>query len=155
MAKETQGVRNRERGTATVEFAIALPLLLFLMLATAELGRLISHYNTLTKSIRDAARYAASKAGGGSTGLVNITGQLQTEVGNLVATGTVNGSGSPLLPGLSASNVTLSDAGNLYVRVSVAYTYQPMLGGTLPSFGLGSSVSLALPLNAGVLMRIL
>ncbi len=155
MMTATRHIGMRQRGTATVEFAIALPLLLFLMLATAEFGRLISQYDTLTKSVRDAARYAASKASGGTTGLVNITAQLQTEVANLVATGTVNGSGAPLLPGLSTSNVTLADAGNLYVRVSVTYTYQPMIGATLPSFGLGSSISLALPLNAGVLMRTL
>lgn len=147
--------RNDQRGVAMVEFAITLPLLLFLMLATAELGHLISQYDTLTKAVRDGARYAASTSALGSTGLVSITPQIQTAVANLVATGNVNGSGSALLPGLSASSVTVSDAGNGYVSVSAAYTYEPMVGSTLPTFGLGTPISLSFTLSAGSVMRAL
>jgi Flp pilus assembly protein TadG len=145
----------QQRGTATVEFAIALPVLLFLMLATAEFGRILSQYNMLTKSVRDACRYAASNAAPGTAGIVSITPQLQTAVGNLVVTGNAAGTGSALLPGLVVGNVTLSDAGNGFVSVSAAYTYQPMIGATLPTFGFGSPISLALPLNAAVIMRAL
>jgi Flp pilus assembly protein TadG len=145
----------RQHGTATIEFAIALPLLLFLMLATAEFGRILSQYNVLTKSVRNACRYATTKAAGGTTGTVSITPQLQTAVGNLVVTGNMNGSGSALLPGLVAGNVTVSDAGNGFVSVFAAYTYQPMIGATLPTFGFGSPISLIFPLNAAVIMRAL
>jgi Flp pilus assembly protein TadG len=138
-----------------VEVAIALPLLLLLLLATAEFGRIISQYNTLTKSTRDACRYVASNAAVGTTRIVNITAQLQTAASNLLVTGNVNGTGSPILPGLAASSVTLRDAGNGYVSVSVSYTYQPMIGSSLPTFGLGSPVSLAFPLNSAVVMRAL
>jgi len=138
-----------------VEFAITLPFLLFLMLATAELGRVLDQYDTLTKAVRDGARYAASTSALGSTGLVSITPQIQTAVANLVATGDVNGTESALLPGLSASSVTVSDAGNGYVSVSATYTYQPMLGATLPTFGLGSPISLSFTLNAAAVMRAL
>jgi len=155
MSRLTPAYRSAQRGTAIVEFAIAAPVLLLLMLATAELGRVLSHYNTLTKSIRDGARYAASKAALGSTGIVTVTPQLQSATANLVVTGDINGTGSPLLPGLAIGNVTLSDAGNGYVSVSVAYTYQPMLGATLPTFGLGRPISPAMPLNAAVVMRAL
>jgi Flp pilus assembly protein TadG len=138
-----------------VEVAIALPLLLLLLLATAEFGRIISQYNTLTKSTRDACRYVASNAAVGTTRIVNITAQLQTAASNLLVTGNVNGTGSPILPGLAASSVTLRDAGNGYVSISVSYTYQPMIGSSLPTFGLGSPVSLAFPLNSAVVMRAL
>ena len=144
-----------QRGVAMVEFAITLPFLLFLMLATAELGRVLDQYDTLTKAVRDGARYAASTSALGSTGLVSITPQIQTAVANLVATGDVNGTESALLPGLSASSVTVSDAGNGYVSVSATYTYQPMLGATLPTFGLGSPISLSFTLNAAAVMRAL
>lgn len=144
-----------QRGVAMVEFAITLPFLLFLMLATAELGHLLSQYDTLTKAVRDGARYAASTSALGSTGLVAITPQIQAAVANLVATGNVNGSGSALLPGLSASGVTVSNAGNGYVSVSATYTYQPLLGATLPTFGLGSPISLSFTLNAASVMRAL
>lgn len=147
----------RQRGIATIEVAITLPVLLFLMLATAEFGRVIAQYNTLTKAVRDGARYAASKAAAasGSTGLVSITPQVQTAVANLVATGTAGGSGAPLLPGLTAADVIVTDAGNGYVSVSASYPYQPMLGATLPTFGLGNPISLSFPLTAGAVMRAL
>jgi Flp pilus assembly protein TadG len=145
----------QQRGTAIVEFTISLPVLLFLMLATAEFGRILSEYNTLTKSVRDAARYLASNAAQGTTGIVNITSTVQTQTTNLVVTGNINGSGSALLPGLSASNVTVSDAGGGYVSVNVSYTYVPMIGSTLPTFGFTSPISLNMPLKAAVIMRAL
>ena len=46
-----------------VEFAIALPLLLLLLLAVAEFGRMLSHYNSLLQANRDAARYLAVMPG--------------------------------------------------------------------------------------------
>lgn len=155
MSAHVNPLRHAHRGTATVEFAIALPVLLLLMLATAEFGRLISQYNTLSKAVRDGARYAASTAALGSTGLVYVSPQIQASVANLVSTGNINGTGSALLPGLSASSVTVSNAGNGYVLVSATYTYVPMLGTTLPTFGLGSPISLSLTLNAASTMRVL
>lgn len=147
--------RSRQRGGAMVEFAIALPLLLLLMLATAEFGRMLSQYDTLTKAVRDGVRYAASAAVVGSTGVVYITPAVQAAVANLVATGNVNGSATPLLPGLTATDVTVTDAGNGYVSVSATYAYQPMLGATLPTFGLGGPIPLAISLDAASVMRAL
>lgn len=138
-----------------IEFAITLPVLLVLMLFTVELGDVISQYDTLTKAVRDGARYAASTAANGSTGLVFVTPAIQTAVANLVSTGNVNGSGTALLPGLSASNVTVSDAGNGFVSVSATYVYKPLLGPAIPSFGLGSPGSFAVTLNAAATMRAL
>jgi len=144
-----------QRGIAMVEMVIALPLLLLVLLATAEFGRILSQYNTLTKSTRDACRYAASNAAVGTTRLVNMTPQLQAATSNLLVTGNVNGTGNPILPGLATSSVALSDAGNGYISVSVSYTYQPMIGSALPTFGFGTSISLAFPLGAVVIMRAL
>jgi len=147
--------KPRQHGTATVEFALALPLLLFLMLATAEVGRLLSHYNTLTKSVRDAARYLAANAIQNSTGIVGITQPVQTATVNLVLSGNVAGTGMTLLPGLAAGNVTVANAGAGYVSVSASYTYQPMLGGNLPNFGLGPAINMTIPLNVSVVMKAL
>lgn len=148
-------VRN-QRGLATVEMAIGLPVLLLLMLATAELGRLISQYDTLNNAVRDGARYAASVSAQGSTGFVIITSTIQNNVANLVATGNVNGNGAPLLPGLSPSDVSVSATGNqLYVEVSVTYNYEPITGPTLQTFGLGNVMPLAVPLTSVAVMRAL
>ncbi len=144
----------RERGVATVEFAIALPLLLVLLMATAELGRALSEYDTLAKCARDGARYLASKALSGTTQVVSVTPQLQTDTANLVVTGNINGAGAALLPGLVVGNVTAADAGNGYVSVTATYTYQPMLA-TFPTFGLTNPISLAIPLTTVVVMRAL
>jgi Flp pilus assembly protein TadG len=147
--------RSRQRGIAAVEFAIALPLLLLVMLATAEFGRLISQCNTLAKSVRDATRYVAAHAAVGTTRVVSISAQLSAEARNLAVTGQVGGSGAAVLPGFNTTMVSVADAGNGYVSVSATYTYQPILGVSLPTFGLAPPVSLAMPLQATVIMRAL
>jgi hypothetical protein len=48
---------HRHRGLAIVEFVIVLPILLLMLFAVAELGRALFQYNTLTKAVRDSARY--------------------------------------------------------------------------------------------------
>jgi Flp pilus assembly protein TadG len=154
MRQRSNPSRFRQSGLAAVEFVIVAPLLLLLMLATAELGRLISQYDTLGKAVRDGARYAATKAAVGTTRLVNISAQVAAESTNLVVTGQIAG-GTALLPGLNASAVTVADAGNGYVSVSATYTYQPMVAASLPTFGFGPRVSLTFPLTATVLMRAL
>lgn len=157
--------RWRERGIAATEFAIALPLLLFLMLATAEIGRMLSQYDTLTKAVRDGARYCASVANTGSQSVVTISNCTAAGAGtngtapanatqNLVVTGNAAGTGSAVLPGLVVANVTVADAGGGYISVSASYTYRPVLG-TLPTFGLTAPITLAIPLNAAVVMRAL
>lgn len=157
--------RWRERGIAATEFAIALPLLLFLMLGTAEIGRMLSQYDTLTKAVRDGARYCASVANSGSQNIVSISNCTAAGAGtggtapanatqNLVVTGNTLGAGGAVLPGLVVANVTVADAGNGYISVSASYTYQPVLG-TLPTFGLSAPITIAVPLNAAVVMRAL
>jgi hypothetical protein len=130
-------------------------MLLFLMLATAEVGRLLFQYNTLVKSVRDGARYAVVNASVGTTRIVSISAATRTATRNLVVTGNTAGTGAAVLPGLTAANVTVSDAGNGFVSVSASYTYQPMLGDNLPTFGLGAPINLALALPATVVMRAL
>jgi Flp pilus assembly protein TadG len=143
------------RGIATVEFAICAPLLFFLMLATAEFGRVLYQYNTLTKAVRDGARFAAINAAidAGGTRVVNITPEIRNETSNLVVTGNIAGTGTVLLPGLSPANVAVENAGNGFVRVTATYNYVPILGPTLPTFGLGEPIDLTLSLPASVVMR--
>jgi Flp pilus assembly protein TadG len=147
--------RSSQRGLAMIEFAISVPVLLFLMLATAEIGRMLFQYNTLTKTVRDGARYAATSAAVGSTRVVNITPAVRTETRNLVVTGNRIGTGAALLPGLTVNNVTVTDVGNGFVQVAATYTYLPILGATLPTFGLGAPVNLTMTLPATVVMRAL
>lgn len=143
---------THQRGLAAVEFALALPVLLLLLIATAELGRMLSQYDTLNKSVRDGARYLASNAL--QAGVMTVTAAEQSATQNLVVNGNVNGAGTPLLPGLTSGNVTVSGSTSGYVTVSASYTYQPILA-SLPMFGLHAPISLAIPLSATAVMRAL
>jgi Flp pilus assembly protein TadG len=148
--------RVRERGLAMVEFAICIPVLLFLMLATAETGRLLFQYNTLAKAVRDGARYAATNAAVGTTRVVDITAATRNEARNLVVTGTTVGTGAPLVPGLTVDNVEVNDVGNGFISVSIVnYNYAPALGTMLPTFGLGARINLRVALPVTVVMRAL
>lgn len=148
-------VRCRESGVAIVEFTIVLPLLLLLLLATAEFGRALFQYNALNKTTRDAARLVASRALLGTTSVVNISAQLQSEAANLLVFGNVVGGGTPLLPGLSTGNVVVADAGEGYISVSASYAYTPLIGPELPTFGIIPPVDLRMGMQSTVVMRAL
>ena len=49
---------NRTRGQALVEFALAIPIFLLVMIALFDLGRGVFSYNTLTNAAREGARLA-------------------------------------------------------------------------------------------------
>lgn len=143
-----------QRGVATIEFVICTPVLFLLMLATAEFGRAMFQYNTLQKSVRDGARYVVGAARS-SQRIVILTNPMITQTRNLVVTGNVGGTGTPLLPGLTANNVNVTDAGNGFISVSATYTYRPMIGATLPTFGFGDPINLTASFPATVVMRAL
>lgn len=145
---------HRQSGVATVEFAITLPLLMLLVLATAEVGRALFQYNTLTKALRDSARYVAG-ARPGSTGVFSLTDQIRDSAQRLVVYGNAAGTGSTLLPGLAPADVTVADSGPGYITVSAVYNFTPMLGPELQTFGVVEPISLAIPMRAAVVMRVL
>jgi len=92
----------RQRGVAAIEFAIVLPLLLSLAFGATELGRAIYTYNTLDKTVRDAARHL-SQHGPGDT-------QIQAEATCLAIYGNADCEGTAVAPGLTSSMVVLCDA---------------------------------------------
>ena len=146
-------LRSKSRGLAMTEMAIAVPVALILVLATADLGRAFWQYNTLTKSVRDAARYAAGQGLYGSTGNVIVTDDLRTQVQNLVVYGNTAGSGSPLLAGLTTSGVDIESPGEDDILVRTTYSYAPIFG-WVPTFD-GGGVSTILDFEAVVRMRAL
>ncbi|QAU35964.1 pilus assembly protein [Janthinobacterium sp. 17J80-10] len=90
-------MKNRQRGAALVELALILPFLLLLSFITTEFGRAMYQYNTLAKSVRDAARYLS----------VQTPGTGATEAKNLVVYGNKAGTGTPLVIGLDVSKVII------------------------------------------------
>jgi Flp pilus assembly protein TadG len=135
----TSTLPSRSRGLAIVEFAIVLPICLILLIATAEFGRIFMQYDTLTKTVRDGARYVAGKALAGTTGVVSISSALQTQTKNVVVYGNALGAGAPVLPGLNAANITVSSVGFQNVSVSASYPYTPIFA-FIPRFFYGGDV---------------
>jgi Flp pilus assembly protein TadG len=116
---------KREQGGAIVEFVLVMPLMLILIFITTEFGRAYYQYNTLAKNVREAARYLSVRAPN-----VNVA-----QAKNIIVYGNPAGSGSPVMPRLSLSNVpnpTYATIGTLPVLTTVTvtvtgYTFQPMV----------------------------
>lgn len=146
----------RQRGVAMVEFTIAVPVLLFLMLGVTELGRALIRFNALTKAVEAGARHAANYALLGTTQNVSLDAQLIGETQNVVVFGNPAGIGQPILPGLVAGNVTVTAVSTSEVRVDATYPYVPLFGSGIPSFGTGANTGpLAFNMASAVTMRAL
>lgn len=141
---------REERGTQLVELAIVLPIFLMLFGAAAEFGRYFYEYTTLDKATRAGSRYLATAA-------VNST--EDTRAKNIVVYGNVNGTGAPIINGLTTANVVITRAGGVptlpqTVTVQISnYKYTPV-------FDLGklikvSSLSLNIDVKPSVTMRYL
>jgi len=138
------------------EFVIGTPVLLFLLYCVVEFGRAFVQFSMLADAARDADRFLASHALGGSTGVINISAADSGTAKNLVVYGNAGGSGSPLLPGLAVSQVTVASDASKDVSISVAYPYQSLFGGTIPMFFTSGSVSTgSMTLNVYTSMRAL
>jgi Flp pilus assembly protein TadG len=144
----------RQRGLAIVEFTIVLPLLLLLMLATAELGRALYQQDTLNKAVRDGARHLAGTARLG-TGTV-LDSAAFTVARNRVLCGSDScASTAPLLPNMVITDVDATAPDGNNVVVTARYRYQPMLGAVLRPFGWGTDIPLDFTITATSAMRIL
>lgn len=126
-------MKKRQRGVAIVEFALVLPFLLLLTFITTEFGRAVWEYNTLTKSVRDSARYLSIQTPHDPVAIAKAR--------NLTVYGNLSGTGTPLAIGLSTSNVpdpTWQTAGTnpvintVTIRIS-GYTFNSMFAS---AFGL-------------------
>jgi Flp pilus assembly protein TadG len=90
----------QQKGVAAIEFAILLPVLLFIVFGITEFGRALYAYNTIVKGTRDAARYAMTQQPGGGADPVTKC---------LAVYGTTDCSGTPLTPGLTVNAVSVCD----------------------------------------------
>ena len=152
-------LKARQRGAVLVEMALVTPILVVLMLATADLTRAFIEHNTVTKAVRNGARYVAAKAFDGSSGVVIVDATLRSETQNLVVFGSTSppGGASPVVPGLTPANITVVQiAGTDEIEVSATYALSGLFGAVLPvSMYSGNSISAARSLRATVRMRAL
>jgi Flp pilus assembly protein TadG len=157
--RRTCARRQSQSGLAMVEFALSVPVLLLLMFGTFEFGHFLIQYSTLNDAVRNASRYVAGKALGGSTDTL-LTGaawsSLATQGTNLAIFGNIAGTGAPVLPSLNAANIikVTPDVVDKYITVTAAYPYQPLFGAAIPTF-MGGSISTKFTLNISVTMSAL
>ncbi|MFJ2366816.1 TadE/TadG family type IV pilus assembly protein [Pseudomonas sp. NPDC087697] len=150
-----------QQGMALVEFTIALPLLLLLLLALGEFGRMLFQYNTLLQASRDAGRYVASQAWNSTLGAVDLTTNttLVTQTKNVAVYGVPANTGTPVVSGLTTGNVAVAAVGTDHVRVTITYTFCPVIGAgacTGSITGLfANTIALSIPLVATTVMRVL
>lgn len=118
---------KRQQGVALVEFALLLPFMTTMIFMVTEIGRAYYQYNTIAKSVREAARYLSVRAPN-----VDVD-----KARNIVVYGTANpnSSSKPLALGLSLSNVPAPTWGTTgtypalnTVTISVTgYRYVPLV----------------------------
>lgn len=145
--------RRRQRGVAAIELMIVTPLILFLILAVAEFGNAIRQYNTLTQTVRDAARYIAEEAGAGSS-VVILNAQKIAATANLAAYGSVSGT-NEVLPGLTPAAITVQLVNGIDVSVAAAYQYRPIFLPGVPNLLGQGAAGGAFTMNCQVIMRVL
>ena len=146
---------ERNKGVVMLETIVVLPLLLVLMLVTAEFGQAFWQYSALTKSLRDGARFASSASLLGSTGIVVISDELQTNVRNVVVYGNTAGAGAPVLTGFTTADVTVTYVGANNVEVTASHAISGILGPILRTFYAGPDVGMVHNLQATITMRAL
>lgn len=141
---------RHDGGSQLVELAIVIPIFLVLFATTAEFGRFFYEYTTLAKATRAGSRYLITAA-------VNST--EDTRAKNLVVYGNLEGTGAPVVTGITTSNVIITRAGGVpvlpqTVKIAISgYKYQPLfdLGKMLNS----TSLSLNVDVKPSITMRYL
>ena len=144
--------RRDEHGVQLLEIAIVIPILVLLFAGIAEFGRYFYEYNTLAKASRLGARYLASKR------VISET-DYKALAKKIVVYGNVDGTGSPVLPGLTTEDVDITYQGGVSgmpetVTVSISgYTHVPLfdLGALIKN----DALSLAIEVKPSVTMRYL
>ncbi|CAH0219933.1 TadE/TadG family type IV pilus assembly protein [Pseudomonas mediterranea] len=148
-----------QQGVALVEFTLVLPLVLMLLLAFGEFGRMLYQYNVLLQASRDAGRFVAGQAWNSTLGGIALSNTLLTQTKNVAVYGVPAQVGSAVVSGLTTANVTVAAVGTDHVRVTITYTFCPVIGagnctGSLPAF-FGTAMPLGIPLVATTVMRAL
>ena len=99
--------KQDEKGSTLVEYAIGATVFIMAMFAVLEFGRALWAHNALTDAARQGARYAALHTPGGAE---------DTNIKNLVVYGNTAGGTTPIVPGLSTSNVQITRSGDFSVN---------------------------------------
>lgn len=140
--------KKSQSGLAVIEFVIVLLMLIPMMVATVEFGRYLHQYNTLTKAVRDGARYAGDNVIVKCTGNITVCSAIEGEIQNLVAFGnTVQANGTEILRNIAASDVTVTAidvtgfTNPSHIKVSADYDFSPLFSFIPDNLGITMTAS--------------
>ena len=110
--RRTSSFQRDTRGTASVEMALMLPMLVVLLFGGLEGGYYFWSEHRVVKAVRDGARYAGRQSferyDCSTQSFTNP--DIRYEIKNLTRTGTLDGTGAPLIPGWVDGNTTVTVA---------------------------------------------
>lgn len=153
MIRAVRHVLVADRGSAAVEMALVMPLLLIILFGSVELGNYFMNEHSLIKAVRDGARFAARQNFSEYPDCSTVGTTAQDNTKNVVMNGYLSG-GTALTPNISAGDITVSTScassaggenmtgiyrgradGAQIVTVSATVNYRALLG----SFGFSGS----------------
>ena len=116
--------RRRGRGQALVEFALALPVFLMLMMAVFDMGRAIYMYNGVAEAARELARVTSVHPG--TPGALGSTANTAAVLA--VQKKLIPALGNPTFTcvDIDGSSVTDTCVAGMQVKVVIAAPYQPV-----------------------------
>jgi Flp pilus assembly protein TadG len=140
-------LRSDRDGSAAVEMALVMPLLLALMFGSAELGNYFMNEHSLVKAVRDGARFAARQDFANYTACTGSPGgTVVNDTQNVVMNGYLS-TGSIITPNIQRANISVTTScavnaggqtmlgiyrnrtsGAQIVTVTATVNYRPILG---------------------------
>lgn len=154
---------KRQRGTAVVEFALGLPVLLFMMFSIVQAGWWMSNYVVLNNAVSAGARLLASERGF-ATPYTDTSGAVSSATGSLsgsqsVTIAVVSSGATTTCSGRTADATCAAALGTLsqppvagtLASVSISYQFAAPFGGSL--FSLGSIMPSTMSANASVVVQ--
>ncbi|MCP5366011.1 MAG: pilus assembly protein [Hyphomicrobiales bacterium] len=130
------------RGNSLLEFAFTLPLMVLLLSGTIEIGNHLRQANTVEKSLNAAALYIARSDNPNDAA-------VQSRAANLARTGTLDGSGNPLVTGWDSSDSILDisvashpagDGDVPVIRLEATVPYVPLVPGLMSFVGITKGI---------------
>ena len=140
-------------GSAMLEFTIALPMLLLLVVGTMDLARFGLEKSALLQGARAGVQYGM--AAPNDTAIINLTAQNATGLSGVTAT---SRKFCECTPGVTASCSSTCSGGGLpksYINVMLTKTFTSVLGGStvrfdspatwIPPMSVSGSVTMIIP----------
>jgi Flp pilus assembly protein TadG len=124
LARLLQSLWREQEGSALVEAAVLLPILIVLLVGTYDFSSYFYQQHLISTGVRDAARYLARTSNPSDP-------TNQSNAKNLAATGQIGPGGTPRVSNWSASNIAIQIASDTNTGNSTPCGSAPCRGGSV------------------------